>query len=123
MQAKLKVVLFNPDAVFFDMPLALLAIGSALDPAKYEVVIVDARIEKNYTKRLLTELENAVCLGITVLTGNPLNSALEVSLLAKNANPEVPVIWGGWHTSIFPKQTLHDVNAVDITVQRRRRNF
>ena len=29
---RLKVVLYNPQAVFFTMPLALLAIGSELDP-------------------------------------------------------------------------------------------
>ena len=30
---RLKVVLYNPHAVFFTMPLALLAIGSELDPS------------------------------------------------------------------------------------------
>ena len=34
-----KVVLYNPQAVFFTMPLALLAIGSELDPEIYEVII------------------------------------------------------------------------------------
>ena len=42
---RLKVVLYNPKAVFFTMPLALLAIGSELDPEKYEVVIVDGRLD------------------------------------------------------------------------------
>jgi len=40
-----KVVLYNPQAVFFTMPLALLAIGSELEPDLYEVVIVDARLD------------------------------------------------------------------------------
>jgi anaerobic magnesium-protoporphyrin IX monomethyl ester cyclase len=35
---RLKVVLYNPRAVFFTMPLALLAVGSHLDPERYEVV-------------------------------------------------------------------------------------
>ena len=30
---RLKVVLYNPRAVFYTMPLALLAIGSELDPS------------------------------------------------------------------------------------------
>ena len=38
---RLKVVLYNPQAVFFTMPLALLAIGSELDPEIYEVVTID----------------------------------------------------------------------------------
>ena len=36
-----KIVLYNPRAVFFTMPLALLAVGSALDPARYDVRIID----------------------------------------------------------------------------------
>ena len=37
-RSRIKVVLYNPKAVFFTMPLALLAIGSELDPEVYEVV-------------------------------------------------------------------------------------
>ena len=40
-----KVVLYNPQAVFFTMPLALLAIGSELDPEVYEVITIDARLD------------------------------------------------------------------------------
>ncbi len=50
MNTRRKVVLYNPRAVFFTMPLALLAIGSELDPEKYEVVIVDGRLEADAEK-------------------------------------------------------------------------
>ncbi len=36
-----KVVLYNPRAVFYTMPLGLVAVGSHLDPERYEVVIVE----------------------------------------------------------------------------------
>ena len=38
-------MLYNPKAVFFTMPLALLAVGSELDPERYEVIIVDGRLD------------------------------------------------------------------------------
>jgi len=44
---RLKVVLYNPRAVFFTMPLALLAIGSELNPDLYEVVTIDGRLESD----------------------------------------------------------------------------
>ena len=37
-----RVVLYNPRAVFFTMPLALMALGSALDRTRYDVQIIDA---------------------------------------------------------------------------------
>ena len=51
---RLKVVLYNPWAVFYTMPLALLAIGSELDPALYEVVIIDARVDPDAESTVLS---------------------------------------------------------------------
>lgn len=111
-----KVVLYNPRAVFYTMPLALLAIGSELDPATYEVVIVDGRLEPEADAAVIEQLKDAVCLGVTVLTGAPIADALRISRAAKRAHPEVPVIWGGWHPSMFGRECL-DEPAVDATVQ------
>jgi radical SAM superfamily enzyme YgiQ (UPF0313 family) len=83
------------------MPLALLAIASALDRAKYEVVIVDGRLHS--TETLLSQLDDALCLGVTVLTGAPLRDALEITRAARAHRPDLPVIWGGWHPSLFPE--------------------
>ena len=96
-----KVVLYNPDAVFWTMPLALVAVASALDRERWEPVIVDGRLESRET--LMSHLEDAACLGITVLTGRPLRDALEVSRAARARFPELPIVWGGWHPSLFPE--------------------
>ncbi len=96
-----KIVLYNPRAVFWTMPLALIALASALDRDKYEVVIVDGRLHT--TETLLNQLGDALCLGVTVLTGAPLRDALEVTRAARARRPDLPVIWGGWHPSLFPE--------------------
>lgn len=111
-----KVVLYNPRAVFFTMPLALLAIGSELDPEEYEVVIVDGRVDSDPEASIVSALDGAVCLGVTVLTGAPLADAISVSRTAKSAHPTVPVVWGGWHPSMFGKDCLTEP-SVDVTVQ------
>lgn len=112
-----KIVLYNPHAVFFDMPLALLAIGTAIDASKYEVVIIDSRIEKNADELVLMHAKTALCFATTVLTGSPLKDALRMSEIVKRTYPQLPVIWGGWHTSLFPKNPLEDESCVDVTVQ------
>ncbi len=111
-----KVILYNPEAVFYTMPLALLAIGSALDPERYEVVIIDGRLEKDPLATVLSATDGALCLGVTVLTGKPIRDALRISRAVKQAYPNLPIIWGGWHASLFPVQTLEEA-SVDITVQ------
>jgi len=114
--SRAKVVLYNPRAVFFTMPLALLAIGSELDPELYEVIIIDGRLEPDAQRTVLSHLDGAVCLGVTVLTGAPISDALAISRAAKRARPELPVVWGGWHPSMFARECLAE-SSVDITVR------
>src|SRR5918912_466004 len=111
-----RVVLYNPRAVFHTMPLALLAIGSALDPERFDVQIVDARLESNPLQRVLELTSDALCLGVTVLTGSPIRDALQVTRAARAARPDLPVVWGGWHPSLFPTETLAEP-TIDLTVQ------
>ena len=113
---RLKVVLYNPRAVFFTMPLALLAIGSELDPDLYEVVIIDGRFEPDVEKAIRSHIVGALCLGVTVLTGAPISDALQVSRIAKSARADLPVVWGGWHPSMFARECLLE-HCVDVTVR------
>src|ERR1044071_1432668 len=106
MTGRLKVVLYNPQAVFFTMPLALLAIGSELDPDKYEIVTIDGRLETDAVSAVLSQIGGAVSLGVTVLTGALISDALQISRAAKRARPDLPVIWGGWHPSMFGREGL-----------------
>ncbi|MCU0435974.1 MAG: B12-binding domain-containing radical SAM protein [Bacteroidia bacterium] len=113
---KKTVVLYNPDAVYYTMPLALLAIGSYLDAAKYEVVIIDGRLEKDPFPKIAAALgRHGVCFATTVLTGRPIKDALKQSDAVKAAFPHIPVVWGGWHPSLFPEQTLR-ASCVDAVV-------
>jgi anaerobic magnesium-protoporphyrin IX monomethyl ester cyclase len=111
-----KIILYNPSAVFYTMPLALVAVGSYLDKNEYDVIIIDSRLEKDPIKKLLSEAKDALCVGVTVLTGDPIRDALKASRTVKSVYPHLPVVWGGWHTSLFPKDTLREP-SIDITVQ------
>ena len=111
-----KVVFYNPRAVFFTMPLGPLAVASDLDPERYEVVIVDGRLEDDPERAVLAHLDDAVCLGVSVLTGDPIRDAIRISRAAKAQRPDLPVVWGGWHPSLFGLECLEEP-SVDITVQ------
>jgi anaerobic magnesium-protoporphyrin IX monomethyl ester cyclase len=111
-----KVVLYNPRAVFFTMPLGPLAVASDLDPLRYEVVLIDGRLEDDPERAVLAQLDDAVCLGVSVLTGDPIRDAVRISRAAKAQRPDLPVIWGGWHPSLFALECLEEP-SVDVTVQ------
>ena len=119
-----KVVLYNPQAVFWTMPLALIAVGSALDRSKYEVIIVDGRLEADPIGALLDHLDDsALCLGLTVLTGAPIRDALRVSRAIKQARPGLPIVWGGWHPSLFPEQCLTEPSVDAVVIGQGEETF
>jgi radical SAM superfamily enzyme YgiQ (UPF0313 family) len=110
-----RVVLYNPRAVFYTMPLALLALASALDRSKYDVVIIDGRLEADPVKRVVEAAAGALCVGMTVLTGAPIRDALRVSRAVKTSHPHCPIVWGGWHPSLFANECVADP-AIDVAV-------
>ncbi len=110
-----KIILYNPDCVFHTMPLALLAIGSYLDPEIYEVKIIDGRFHRDGHQHLLTECKDALCMGVTVLTGAPINDAVKATRKVKETYPDLLTVWGGWHPSLFPGETLEE-KSIDVVV-------
>ncbi len=113
---KRRVVLYNPHAEYYTMPLALVAIASHLDPERYDAVIVDSRLEADPMDALVRAADGAVCVGVTVLTGAPIRDAVGASRAVKRRYPALPVVWGGWHPSMFGVECLEEP-SVDVTVQ------
>jgi radical SAM superfamily enzyme YgiQ (UPF0313 family) len=113
-----KVVLFYPayDGPPLSAPLCLLSLAAMLRTAEFEVVIIDAAITSDYHNRILKEVGNALCLGISLLTGPMIQGAIEIATAVKKQSPNLPVIFGGWHPSLLPDQTLNEA-FVDAVVR------
>ena len=103
-----KVVFFFPSFASSDAtaPLGLLAVATPLLRAGYSIRLIDSTITPNYKKRVLEEVKDAVCLGISLVTGPMIRETVEIARAVKEWNPDFPVILGGWHPSLLPKQTL-----------------
>jgi radical SAM superfamily enzyme YgiQ (UPF0313 family) len=111
-----KVVLFYPpyDGPPLGAPLSLLCLASPLLQAGFEVKLVDNLLCPDYEKTILAETEDALCLGISVLTGPHIGSAIRISQAVKKLRPNLPIVFGGWHASLATQQTLREpfVDAV-----------
>jgi len=115
-----KIILFFPiikDDKNHLLPLSLLLVAAPLIKKGYLVKIIDQRIEPDWKKKLLHELKREPLLvGISVLTSKPILYGLEVSKLVKQ-NSKAKVVWGGFHPSLSPEQTLEN-EFIDIVVIR-----
>ncbi len=113
-----KVVFFFPafSSLEATAPLGILAVSTPLLRAGYEVRIIDSTITPDFQKRVLEELDGALCLAISLVTGPMIRETAQIAKEAKRLYPGVPVILGGWHPSLLPDQTLA-AEYVDVVVR------
>src|SRR5215471_7582972 len=113
-----KVVLFYPpyEGQPLGAPLCLLALAATLREHGFEVRIIDAAVEPNYKQAIREEISDAICLGVSVLTGPMIRGAIDAATLAKSLRPSMPVVFGGWHPTLLPDQTLAE-SYVDVVVR------
>jgi len=105
-----KVVLFYPpyEGPPLGAPLSLLCLASPLLQAGFEVRLVDNLVSPDYEKTILREAADALCLGISVLTGPHIGAAVRISRAVKKLRPKMPIVFGGWHSSLATEQTLRE---------------
>jgi radical SAM superfamily enzyme YgiQ (UPF0313 family) len=113
-----KVVLFYPpyEGEPLGAPLCLLALAAKLRNQNFQPIIIDAAIEPSWKKAVCEASEDALCLGISLLTGPMIRGAIEAANAVKSLYPKLPVIFGGWHPTLLPDETLAE-SYVDIVIR------
>lgn len=106
---KNKIVMFNPRGsltlAYDGPPMAILMAACLLDKSKQDIKIIDWHYH-DYKARILKECKDALVFGVTCLTGYQIKGMLESVKLAKQANPNIKVVCGGWHPTFMPEQVL-----------------
>src|SRR6185369_1942766 len=97
-------------------PLGILAVAGPLLNAGYQVTLIDSTITPNFKQRVLEEVKDAICLAVSLVTGPMIRETAEIGKAVKAWNPDFPIILGGWHPSLLPKQTL-EAHFIDIVVR------
>lgn len=114
------VILIQPDtispyATLFP-PYGPLFLAPKLTKEGYEVLIFDARVDKE--SKLIKVIKNStpVNIGFSLFTGPMILKALNLAKKIREITPEVPLIWGGPHPTLLPEQTIQHP-LVDIVVR------
>ncbi len=98
------------------IPLGIAAIGSYLKYKGFEIDLLDCRLfnKKDIKSSILNKINNYFAVGFSVMTGQ-LSHALELTDFIKDIQPELPIIWGGTHPTLYPIQTIRD-NNIDYVI-------
>ncbi len=96
----------TPRAVW--APLSVMALAAPLQQS-YNPKIFDFRFvaDQDYEVLIRQALEeDSLCLGISSLTGYQIKDGLKIAALARKLKPDLPIVWGGYHPSLLPEQTV-----------------
>lgn len=114
------IVLFNPRPSRYGnpvgTPLGLLSICRNLKRHCFNIKIYCSWIDKDYKEKILEDCKEALCFGVTSMTGYQIVEGLEMSEKVKERYPGIPVIWGGYHPTILPEQTVRN-SYINIVVR------
>jgi len=87
-------------------PYESLYLASYAENHGLDVMIIDQRVEPNWEQRLINVIDEVLWVGLTVITGPQILSALKTSGVIKEMRHDVPIVWGGWHPTFLPEQTI-----------------
>jgi anaerobic magnesium-protoporphyrin IX monomethyl ester cyclase len=111
MPALQKILLVNPTITSHRharFPLAILSLSSALE-GKYESSIIDGNVNPDYLSTTLRAIAegSVAAVGLTVMGGPQLLSAIEVSKAIRAKYPQLPIVWGGAFPTVVPDAALN----------------
>ncbi len=126
------IVLFNPMPVkhpaaipnkkttslqvpLINVPLSLLAIVRMIRK-DFDVRIFNAVVDSDYKERITNACENALCLAVSSMTCYQIRDGIDVCAAVKERSSGMQVIWGGYHPSTEPLQTLENP-YIDIVIR------
>jgi radical SAM superfamily enzyme YgiQ (UPF0313 family) len=101
------------------LPFPILFPASTLIDAGFSVEIVDERIleKKEFIAKLKKHAHKSpIFFGISTMTGPQIGRALNAAEIIRNENENIPIVWGGVHSTLLPEQALQD-KRVDIVIR------
>jgi len=111
MSALPKILLVNPKITSprnVRFPLSLLALAASLQ-STHRCQIIDGNLEPDYLakiRRLVAE-DSLQAVGVTVMGGPQVQSAIDVSRIVRSAAPVTPIIWGGYFPTLYTEAAMN----------------
>ncbi len=96
-------------------PLAILSLGAYLEQNGMTVEYFDERIHnKNRFKDLVKR--KPILVGLSTMTCFQIKNTIDLAEIAREIDPQIPLVWGGTHPSMMAEQTLESP-LVDFVIK------
>ena len=93
-------------------------LAASLRENGFDPRIVDGAVVPDFLAAIENEVRDALAFGVSLLTGPMIREAIAASRLVRRLRPDLPIVFGGWHPSLMPAQTLQET-YVDAVVMHQ----
>jgi radical SAM superfamily enzyme YgiQ (UPF0313 family) len=105
------VILFlpkaSPDGSERRLPYALLYLERSLRNLGLEIILIDESLQPEYRTVLAQKGDRILLAGVSALTGLQIVGGIAFSKAVRE-HCSAPIVWGGWHPTLLPEQTLQE---------------
>ncbi len=113
------VILFQPTPTLYgnesNYPWALLYLERMVRHLDIELILIDERLDKDYTDIISKAGKRLLFAGVSAVLGYQVIGGIKFSETIKSIT-EAPVIWGGWFPTVYPELVLNDGYADYICI-------
>jgi radical SAM superfamily enzyme YgiQ (UPF0313 family) len=115
-----RVLLVNPAITSRSrarFPLSLMSLAAALEP-DYEAQLLDGNVDAHAPARAAAVVRQGdfLAVGVTVMGGPQVATAIEISRAIRAARPDLPIVWGGYFPTLYPEVAIN-CDYVDYAVR------
>jgi radical SAM superfamily enzyme YgiQ (UPF0313 family) len=98
-------------------PLSVMNLAAAIEP-DFEPTLIDGNLDRHAAQHAAETVRNGsfAAVGITVMGGPQVATAIDVSRSIRRASPQTPIVWGGYFPTLYPDVALNS-DYVDYVVR------
>jgi radical SAM superfamily enzyme YgiQ (UPF0313 family) len=120
MSARGRVLLVNPTITsrrHARFPLSIMTMAAALE-GRYDSLLIDGNMDREAVRTAADAVGKYSfdAVGVTVMGGPQVATAIAVSKAVRRARPGVPIVWGGYFPTLYPDVALNS-DYVDFVVR------
>jgi len=115
-----RVLLINPKITsrrHARFPLSIMTMAAALED-RYDSTLIDGNVDEGAVRAACDNVRAQPfdAVGVTVMGGPQVATAIEVSRALRAVRPELPIVWGGYFPTLYPDAALNN-DYVDFVVR------
>jgi len=90
------------------VPYAMLHLERMIRDLDVEILLIDEQFDREYDSILSRNKDRLILAAVTSTTGTQIEWGIRFSKVVKSYNTQTHIVWGGWHPSLLPEQTVKE---------------